>query len=317
MRCRFPGPQLPAQTTSSPVRCASAPAAKAATSSCRTWIQESPVVTTDGTGDGGGRLTIRRLGSLTARRANTWRTDTRWNMFRRSAVLAFVLSLSAGSAALAQSSVETSTVTKTSVRSGVIQTISGNKVTVQGARGLDEYTVPAGFQFQVDGKDVGLEQLKPGTQVSANITDEITTRQVTVTKVIDGKVVQLAPSGFVLLDRKGKYVSYDYTDREGNDIYFLDADGQQKPLENLELGDRLTGTMVTRFPPQVIDQRTLQARASAPAPQSAPATVAIAESAVVEKKTLPRTGSLLPLVGLLAAVSAAVALTLRGVRARA
>ena len=36
MRCRLPGPQLPAQTASSPVRCASAPAAKAATSSCLT-----------------------------------------------------------------------------------------------------------------------------------------------------------------------------------------------------------------------------------------------------------------------------------------
>ena len=36
MRCRLPGPQLPAQTASSPVRCASAPAAKAATSSWRT-----------------------------------------------------------------------------------------------------------------------------------------------------------------------------------------------------------------------------------------------------------------------------------------
>ena len=30
IRCRLPGPQLPAQTASSPVRCASAPAAKAA-----------------------------------------------------------------------------------------------------------------------------------------------------------------------------------------------------------------------------------------------------------------------------------------------
>ena len=38
MRCRLPGPQLPAQTASSPVRCASAPAAKAPTSSCRIWI---------------------------------------------------------------------------------------------------------------------------------------------------------------------------------------------------------------------------------------------------------------------------------------
>src|ERR1700731_2593483 len=36
IRCRLPGPQLPAQTASSPVRCTSAPAAKAATSSCLT-----------------------------------------------------------------------------------------------------------------------------------------------------------------------------------------------------------------------------------------------------------------------------------------
>ena len=38
IRCRLPGPQLPAQTASSPVRCASAPAAKAALSSWRMCI---------------------------------------------------------------------------------------------------------------------------------------------------------------------------------------------------------------------------------------------------------------------------------------
>ena len=35
---KLPGPQLPAHTASSCVRCASAPAANAAVSSCRTWI---------------------------------------------------------------------------------------------------------------------------------------------------------------------------------------------------------------------------------------------------------------------------------------
>src|SRR6516162_2102261 len=38
MRCRLPGPQLPAQTARRPVVAASAPAANAATSSCRTCI---------------------------------------------------------------------------------------------------------------------------------------------------------------------------------------------------------------------------------------------------------------------------------------
>ena len=42
IRCRLPGPQEPAQTASLPVSCASAAAAKAAASSCRTWIQSMP-----------------------------------------------------------------------------------------------------------------------------------------------------------------------------------------------------------------------------------------------------------------------------------
>src|SRR5829696_4851130 len=42
IRCRFPGPQLPAQATSRPVSCASAPAANAPASSCRTCTQSMP-----------------------------------------------------------------------------------------------------------------------------------------------------------------------------------------------------------------------------------------------------------------------------------
>ena len=39
IRCRLPGPHDPAQTANSPVSAASAPAANAATSSWRVWIQ--------------------------------------------------------------------------------------------------------------------------------------------------------------------------------------------------------------------------------------------------------------------------------------
>src|SRR4029453_10136804 len=42
IRWVFPGPQLPAQTASRPVRCASAAAAKAPASSLRTWIHSMP-----------------------------------------------------------------------------------------------------------------------------------------------------------------------------------------------------------------------------------------------------------------------------------
>jgi len=231
-------------------------------------------------------------------------------MFLRSAVAASVLSLSLGSAGLAQTSVTSSTVTKQTVRTGTIQTISGNKVTVQEADGVREVTVPDGFKFQVNGQDVGLDQLKPGMTVTAVITDQVTTRHVTVTKVLHGTVVQVAPGGFVVLDPKHNYVSYDFTDKEGNDLYFLAADGQEDSLRDVKVGDRLTGTIVTRLPPQVIDERIVQASAVAPPAPPAPPVVAVA----TPSKKLPRTASPLPLIGLLGALSAGIALTLRRAR---
>ena len=228
-------------------------------------------------------------------------------MIRCSVVSACVLLLSVGSAALAQTSVTSSTVAQQTVRTGTIQTISGNKVTVKEANGVREVTVPDGFQFQVNGQDVGVDQLKPGMKVTAVITNQVTTREVTVTKVVQGRVAQVAPGGFVVLDRNHNYVSYDFTDKEGNDIYYLDADGQDYPLRDVKVGDSLTGTIVTRFPPQVVNERIVKASAVEPPPLP-PVAVATAP------KALPKTASPLPLVGLLGALSAGIALTFRGVR---
>ncbi|HZX43192.1 MAG TPA: hypothetical protein VFE93_15235 [Myxococcaceae bacterium] len=221
-----------------------------------------------------------------------------------------MLSLGLGSAALAQTSVESSTVTKQTVRTGVIQTISGNKVTVKEASGVREVTVPDGFKFQVSGQDVGLDQLKPGMTVTAVITDQVTTRDVTVTKVVRGTVKLVTPGGFVVLDPHHNYVSYNFTDKDGNDLYYVAADGQEDSLRDVKVGDQLTGTIITKFPPQVVDKRTITASAVAPPPPPAPPAVAVA----TPSRKLPRTASPLPLVGLLGALSAGIALTLRGAR---
>jgi hypothetical protein len=44
IKCRLPGPELPAHTASCPVTCASAAAANAAVSSCRTCTHSMPSV---------------------------------------------------------------------------------------------------------------------------------------------------------------------------------------------------------------------------------------------------------------------------------
>jgi hypothetical protein len=236
----------------------------------------------------------------------------------RSRIAACVLSLAFGSAALAQTSTMDSVVTKKTTKTGTIVSVAGNKVVLAEADGNHEYTVPAGFKVQVAGQDVGVDQLKPGMKVNAVITDQITTRDVTVTKVVSGRVMSVAPGGFTILDNKGQYKSYNFTDADGNDIYFTQADGTSVPLRNnVKAGDIMSGTFVTKLPPQVIDKRSVQASASAPppppAPAAAPAPAPVAVAAAPKK--LPKTASPLPLIGLLAALSAGIALTLRGARA--
>jgi hypothetical protein len=233
-------------------------------------------------------------------------------MSRHSRIAACVLSLTFGSAAIAQTSTMESVTTKKTVKTGTIVSVSGNKVVLQEADGNHEYKVPPGFKVQVDGQDVGVDQLKPGMKVAAVITDQVTTRDVTVTKVLKGTVVQIAPGGIVVKDPKNNYVSYNFKDPDGNDVYFLGADGTEQSLRDVKMGDRLTGTFVTKLPPQVVSQRSVKAAAAMPPP---PPDAAPAVAVAAAPAKMPKTASPLPLLGLLAALSAGIALTLRGARA--
>ncbi|MGZ6140018.1 MAG: hypothetical protein ACXWLA_05050 [Myxococcaceae bacterium] len=237
-------------------------------------------------------------------------------MSRHSRIAACVLSLAFGSAAIAQTSTMESTTTKKTTINGTVVSVTGNKVVLAEAKGNHEYNVPQGFKVQVDGKDVGVDQLKPGMKVSAVVTDQVTTRDVTVTKVVSGRVMAVAPGGFTILDNKGQYKSYNFTDPDGNDIYFTQADGTSVPLRNnVKEGDIMSGTFVTKLPPQVVSKRSVMASASAPPPPPPAAAPAAPVAVAAAPKKMPKTASPLPLVGLLAALSAGIALTLRGARA--
>jgi hypothetical protein len=229
-------------------------------------------------------------------------------MFRQSRIAVCLLSIAVTPFAFAQSTSTESTAVKQQLKSGVVQTVAGNKVVLQEADGLHEYNLPDGFKFQLDGRDVGVDEIKPGMKVDAVITDRITTRVVQVTRVTSGTVMQVAPGGIVIKNNEsGALKSYNFKDEAGNDIYFA-RDGKQVSLRDVKKGDILTGTVVTTLPPQTTTQRTARARATAPA-ETPPTTVAAATPI-----HLPRTASPLPLVGLLAVLSAGIALALRTLR---
>ena len=222
-----------------------------------------------------------------------------------------LVALAMAPVALAQASSRESTAVTNQVKSGVVESVAGNKVVLREADGLHEYNLPDGFKFQLNGSDVGVADIKPGMTVNATVTDRITTRQVTLTRIASGTVAQIAPGGIVLKQQNGELKSYDFKDPAGNDVYMV-QDGKEVSLRNVKLGERLSGTFVSSLPAQQVSQRTVVAKATEPAPPPAPEPVAVAAAT---PRRLPKTASPLPLIGLLALAGAGVALSLRAARA--
>ena len=102
-------------------------------------------------------------------------------------IVAAALGLAAG-AAHAQS-------TTTHVKSFQIISVEGNDVVVMEADGPHEYTLPADFRFDVGGKQVPLQDLKPGMKGKATITTTTTVKPVFVTEVKDGVVMKNIGAG--------------------------------------------------------------------------------------------------------------------------
>ncbi len=210
---------------------------------------------------------------------------------------------------------KSTTTTSTNTISGKIASVDGNKVVVTDARGKSkEYTVPDGFKFQMDGKDVGVADLKPGMMVHATVTTSVTTTPVTVTEIRKGKV--LAVSGETVIVRGPNGVrSFTASELEKRHVVIKNDAGDPITIGTLHPGDHFTAVIVTDQPPKVVSERqakamvkseaapapaSAQAAAPAPAPAHAaapaPAAAPAAEPAPARHK-LPKTASTVPLAG--------------------
>jgi len=211
-----------------------------------------------------------------------------------------------------------STVTKktTEIRNGEIVYVNGNQVVVSEPSGVREYTVPQDFKFQLDGKSVGVADLKPGMKVSATITETTTSQVVTMKREVSGKVLVVGLDGVVIQNSKtGKITEYKSKDVSGRDITIL-RDGKAIKLTDLKVGERLSATIITTLPPQVVTQREVKARLTQPPAAPAVAAQEPAPAPAVAMAKLPHTASPLPLIGLLGAAFLAIGTGLRGLRRR-
>jgi hypothetical protein len=213
--------------------------------------------------------------------------------------------------------------TTTEMKRFEIISVDGNKVVVRGAEGTKEITVPDDFKLTVAGQPVSVADLKPGMKGTATITTTTTTKPVYVTEVKNGTVVQTT-GGSILVRTPAGFKNFTQGDIEKRGVKII-RDGQPVQIADLHSGDKLTATIVTEKPPQVMTSRQVDATltpaekaavaattGSAPAASAAATTGAATTGAApaAPRKTLPKTASRLPLVGLLGLLSCGLGLAL-------
>ena len=236
--------------------------------------------------------------------------------------LAFTLSMSA------QVQTKTSTTAGkaqvvTQVEKGEIVFVSGNSVVVKMSDGSLRHfdNVPESARVTVDGQQLGVHDLKVGMKVQRTITTTTTPETITTVKSVTGKVWFVNPPSTVILTMEdGKNQEFKIPNGQK-----FNVDGQMVDAWGLKKGMTVNATKVVQAPATVIAQQRKLTGEMPPPPPPPPADVPIlvveevavpvqVAQAPAPAPVLPKTGSELPLVGLLGLLSLASALGLRTAR---
>jgi hypothetical protein len=188
--------------------------------------------------------------------------------------------------------------------------VQGNDVVVKMEDGTIRHVsnVPESARVTVDGKELGVHDLKPGMKLQRTITTTTTPKIITTTQSVTGKVWHVNPPSSVIL-----------TLEDGQNQQFkvpkgqkFTIDGQETDVWGLKKGMVVSATKVVEEPiTSVTQQKLLAGKLPPPPPPDVPIMIAVAEPTpappvqVAEKAPaqLPKTGSILPLIGLLGCLS--------------
>jgi LPXTG-motif cell wall-anchored protein len=210
----------------------------------------------------------------------------------------------------------------THVEKGEIVFVSGNSVVVKMADGTLRHfdNVPESARVTVDGQQLGVHDLKAGMKVEKTITTTTTPETITTVKSVTGKVWFINPPSTVILTMEdGKNQEFKIPNCQK-----FDVNGQMVDAWGLKKGMTVNATKVVQAPATVIAQHTkLTGEMPPPPPPPPPADVPIlvveevavpVQVAQAPAPALPKTGSELPLSGLLGLLSLASSLGLRTAR---
>jgi LPXTG-motif cell wall-anchored protein len=212
----------------------------------------------------------------------------------------------------------------TKVESGEVVLVSGNDLVVKMADGTVRHfqNVPDSVKVTVDGQQLGVHDLKPGMKLQRTITTTTTPKVITTTQTVTGKVWNVNPPLSVILTlENGENQQFKIPKGQK-----FNVDGQMVDAWGLKKGMTVSATKVVEVPASVVTQQAKVTGTMPPPPPLPPADAPIlvaeapapapapAEVAKTEPAALPKTGSELPLIGLLGMLSLASSLGLRAFR---
>jgi RNase P/RNase MRP subunit p29 len=213
--------------------------------------------------------------------------------------------------------------TQTTVERGEVVSVSGNDLVVKMEDGSLRHfaNVPESARVTVDGKELGIHDLKPGMKLQRTIATTTTPKTITTVQTVTGTVWQVTPPKSVIL-RLEDNSTQQFTIPKGQKFT---VNGQETDAFGLRKGMKISATKIVEVPQTVVEEQrkvtgTMPPPPTPPAPDQ-PILVAVVAVPVhapspvapaTEPKTLPKTGSPIPLLGILGLLSLATALGLRG-----
>jgi hypothetical protein len=247
-------------------------------------------------------------------------------------VLAFICAMTVGIAAQdithpsTTKTIEPPTheVQTTHVQNADVIHVSGHEVVVELENGKFELlNLAEDVKFQVDGRDLTVHELTPGTKLSQEIHTISTPQEVTTLRTVNGKVWRVNGPHLILSFPGGENKAYTVPDG----IVFH-IDGQDKTVFDLRKGMNISATVLTVEPVQSVTRHTVVTGQAPSRPNvafegpmlierasEAPALTATLEEPALQE--LPKTASLVPLAGMLGFLSLALGTGLRIIRRNA
>src|ERR1700733_3222482 len=261
--------------------------------------------------------------SIRRKRMNTYSKKAR--LFGKGASAAFVVALLSLGAWAQDSTITTiqhgPSSFDTQVKNAEIVYVEGNDLVLKLENGRVEHlVVPDSDKFTIDGNQVSVHELVPGTKLTQTITTTTTPRYISSIRTIEGKVWHVnSPRSVILTLPDNTNQAFNVPNHAKFTI-----NGERKTVFDLKKGMKIKATIATDDQHMVIEQSKFAFGQAPPVltprevgvllfltPSRPQVTLASAEKPA---ETLPETGSSLPLMGLLGTLAITMLLGLRAVR---